>query len=75
MQIGIEMTFPVVPQSPGIVLNSRDADACRIKQPLRIAVVEPRRVVEKLKDPVGQPEVFHDGFAKAARRRQRQHAV
>ena len=75
LQIGIEIAFPVVPQVRRIGIEPRHCNAAAFQRLLRLAAIEPRRVVDKSHDVVGQAEILHHGVPDAAHRREAHHPL
>src|SRR5208282_809777 len=69
------MALPVIPQSPGIILEPRYYDSGGPEQPFRVAAVEARRIVDEAQNTVRQSEILHDRLADAASRGEGHEAV
>ena len=70
----VQMALPVIPQAPAVVRQLGAANARALERCLHVAAVKTRGVVHKAQHVVGQAQVFHDGVADAAHRRQRHQA-
>ena len=75
MQVRIEVALPIVPKSPGVILQIWASDARTLEGRLRVPAIEPGGVVHKRQHVFGQTQVFHDGVAHATHRRQGHQAL
>ena len=68
------MAFPIVPQAPCIVFEIRAFNGRALERRGHVAAVKTGGVIDKGEHVLGHTQVFHDGSAHAAYRRQRHQA-
>src|SRR3546814_16451149 len=66
----VEVALPVVPQAPGVVLQTRHGDAAALERALGLAAVETRWIGDEPQRALRDPEVAQQHADEAPHRRQ-----
>ena len=75
LQRRVEVTLPVVPEAPGVVVELRAGDARALQRRQRLAAVVAGREVDEGEHVLGQAEVLEHRRLDPAHRRQRHHSL